>query len=408
MSPRLRELFGEGRSGAARAGRALRPALSVVTPLGWSVMVAAVVAWILAGALGWVEMAVVATALLVLAVVAALFTIGRTRISISTVVEPRRVTAGDPLTGELRARNDTAVPLTPLTVEFPIGAGGVSYDLPLLLGGQEHAEVFVVPTQRRGVITVGPVTTVRGDPIGLFRRTQERTERTEVFVHPVVVPLDSFGVGLVRDLEGNTAQAMSASDLAFHALREYAPGDDLRHIHWRSSARHGQLLVRQFLDTRRSHLVVIVDADPSSYGSEGEYETAMSVAASLLRRGLLDGYDASFVSGEVMTVRGEGRAALDGCARAVPSAPGQGVLEEAAARGAQAAPDASLVVIVTGAHPAYVALQRAAGRFGVDAVKGALRVQAGDPPGVRTDGDLPVMTIGRLEELALVLPWGLR
>ena len=64
------------------------------------------------------------------------------------------------------------------------------------------------------------------------------------------------------------------SDLAFHALREYQPGDDRRYIHWRSSAKAGRLLVRQFLDTRRSHLSIVVDADPDLYaGGEGDVET---------------------------------------------------------------------------------------------------------------------------------------
>ena len=60
------------------------------------------------------------------------------------------------------------------------------------------------------------------------------------------------------------------SDLAFHALREYQPGDDRRYVHWRSSAKHGRLLVRQFLDTRRSHLAVVVDTDPGYAGGEDD------------------------------------------------------------------------------------------------------------------------------------------
>ena len=80
-----------------------------------------------------------------------------------------------------------------------------------------------------------------------------------------MVPLDSLGAGLLRDLEGVATDAISQSDLAFHALREYVPGDDLRHVHWRSSAKamgsggENQLLVRQYLDTRRSHATIVVD-----------------------------------------------------------------------------------------------------------------------------------------------------
>ena len=87
-----------------------------------------------------------------------------------------------------------------------------------------------------------------------------------------MVALESLGAGLLRDLEGVSTDAVSQSDLAFHALREYVPGDDLRHVHWRSSAKvmaaagETQLLVRQYLDTRRSHATVVVDDDAGALG----------------------------------------------------------------------------------------------------------------------------------------------
>lgn len=380
-------------------------AARTLTPLGRAVLVVCVVAWLATWWLGWLELAVMAAACLLLLALAALFMLGRADLAVATVVEPPRVTMGDPVTGELVARNTAHTPLISTSLEFPIGPGGGVYDLPLLLPGREHTETFMVPTERRGVIEVGPVTTVRGDPLGLFRRTQEWTERTEVFVHPRIVALEPFGAGLIRDLEGREAQNVSMSDLSFHALREYTPGDDLRHVHWRSSAKHGQLLVRQFLDTRRSHLVVVVDSRPASYGTETDYETALGVAGSLLRRGLQDGYDVSFLSGATVTFHGVGRAALDGCARAVPSSHD---LIAVAARGAQLAADASLVILVTGPHPDYLSLQRAAGQFGVDVARAAVRVDGTAAPALRTTGDLPVLTIAELGHLALVLRWGLR
>jgi len=401
LSDRVRRLL-------TAAHRAVEPVLATVTGIGWALVVMCVLAWLLAGRLGWVEMAVLALACLVLLAIAALFMIGRTRIAVTTVVEPPRVTVGQPLTGELRARNDARVPLVSVSLEFPIGEGGVTYDLPTLLPGHDHAELFAVPTERRGVIPVGPVRTVRGDPLGLFRREQEWTETTEVFVHPRVTPLEPFGVGLIRDLEGTTAQSTSMSDLAFHALREYVPGDDLRHIHWRSSARHGQLLVRQFLDTRRSHLVVVVDSRPTAYASEDEYETAISIAASLLRRGLLDEYDVSFCSGEARMLRastaGGGRTALDACSRAVPSGHD---LVDMAAQAARLAPDASLAILVSGTHADFLTLQRAAGQFPVEAASAGIRVDAAQRPGLRTTADLPLLTVPRLDALAPVLSRGL-
>ena len=380
------------------------PVTATFTGIGWALLVVGIVGWFVADRLDWVELAVIASACLLLLAIAALFMIGTTRLEVGTVVEPPRVTVGEALTGELSARNLAKTPLVSARLEFPIGTGGVSFDLPALMPGKSHSELFVVPTERRGVIPVGPVSSVRGDPLGIFRRELNWTEQREVFVHPKIAALEPMGAGLIRDLEGNSSQNVSMSDLAFHALREYVPGDDLRHVHWRSSARHGQLLVRQFLDTRRSHLSVVVDSNPSAYLSEEDYETAISAGASLLVRALRDGYDVTFCSGGAAMSKATGRAALDVCSRAVPEAMS---IVDVAGHAAQIAPDTSVVVLVTGPSAEYVALQRSASHFGVETGRAALRVDSTKEPALRTSGDLPVMTIAALDQLALVLKWGL-
>jgi uncharacterized protein (DUF58 family) len=412
----LRERGGEtyaaaGR-GVARAreaadpvwGGLIRPALGTISSLGWTVLGVMVVAWILAAALGWAELAILAMACLLLLAAASLFMIGTTKLEVQAIVEPPRVTVGEPLTGELSVRNAARGPLAAAQLEFPIGRGGVSFDLPPMLPGKSHGEVFSIPTDRRGVIVVGPVRSVRGDPMGLFRRELEWTRPTEIFVHPRVTPLAPLGAGLIRDLEGNTAQSASTSDFSFQSLREYVPGDDLRHVHWRSSARHGQLLVRQFLDTRRSHLTAVVDGLPDAYRSEEDYEVAISAAASLLVRGLRDGYDVSFLSGDVVMTKAAGRVALDACSRAEPSVRS---LVDVAADGARLAPDTSVVFLITGPGSDYRSLQRAASQFGIETGRVAVRVDSTANPGLRADADLPVLTITRLDELAGALNWGL-
>lgn len=381
----------------------LRPVLAVITGLGWLVLGLGVVAWLLAQRYGWIEMSVIAGAALLLAAVAALFMIGRTRVAMTVTVEPARVAAGDPVTGELRVHNTGAGPLLPVTTEVPIGEGGTSFRIPLLGPDRHHTELFVVPTSRRGVIPVGPVRTVRGDAVGLFRRVQTWTEQSEIIVHPALTPLQPFGVGLLRDLEGTASQTISMSDLSFHALREYVVGDDLRHVHWKSSARHGQLLVRQYLDTRRSHLVVIADSDPASYASEEAYELGISVAASLLRRGILDEYDASFFSGSVRTLRATGRDALDGTARAQTEPIN---LDFATREASQRAGDASLLILVTGTEQNYLRLQQAASHFNPDVAKFVAFVGAAEAR-VTKAGELPAMHVPSLPDLNLILTWGL-
>lgn len=396
-----------GPSAASAAGqwrRYVAPMLRSLTGVGRAILLFGLIGWILAWRLGWVEMAVIAVACILLLVIAALFTLGTTKLDVATVVEPLRVTVGEALTGELEVTNVAHAPLVSAQVEFPIGHAAVTFDLPVLMPGKQHSEIFVVPTDRRGVITVGPVTSVRGDPLGVFRRELAWTEQTEVFVHPLVTSLDPLGAGLIRDLEGNSSQNVSMSDLSFHALREYVPGDDLRHVHWRSSAKHGQLLVRQFLDTRRSHLTAIVDANPEAYRSADDYETGISAAASLLVRALRDGYDVSFLSGTATMTKATGRAALDACSRAEPQSIS---VVEVAAQASRIAPDTSVVFLVTGPGTDYLTLQRAASQFGVETGRAALRVDSTKTPGLRTAGDLPVMTVASLDQLGLVLRWGL-
>lgn len=378
----------------------LRRAWAPATPLGRSLMVAAVTCGVLAAHLGWSELNVLAAAALALLVLAALMMLGRTSLEVRLVVEPVRVTVGGAVAGEIVLRNTARTPLLPVLLELPVGAGRVRFGLPVLGRGTEHAEVFIVPTERRAVIQVGPVTTTRGDPVGLFRREVAWTESVEIFVHPRVVPLESLGTGLLRDLEGTTSDSISMSDLAFHALREYSPGDDLRHVHWRSSAKAGELLVRQYLDTRRSHVLVVVDSAATAYDDAEEFETAVSAAASMLLRALLDSFEVSFVCGPQVLVKGSRRAALDACSRVEL---GSERLLDASGVGARLATDASLAVLVTGRHADYRSLLRSAALFPIETGRLAIRVHSGAAPSLKPAAELSVLTVSRVEDLPIVL-----
>ena len=234
----------------------------------------------------WRELAVIAAACLLLLALAAPFLIGRTNVEVDLGSSPSGSTAGESVAAGVLVKNIAQRPTDP---HDPRGAGRL-VRAPLrhrLAGsaGGRHEESFTIRTEHRGVIAVGPATTRRGDPIGIFSRDMVWTPVREVLVRPPMVPLDSLGAGLLRDLEGVSTDALSQSDLAFHALREYVPGDDLRHIHWRSSAKvmasggESSLLVRQYLDTRRSHAAIVVDDVESSWADPEDFESAMSVAA---------------------------------------------------------------------------------------------------------------------------------
>jgi uncharacterized protein (DUF58 family) len=242
---------------------------------------------------------------------------------------------------------------------------------------------------------------VRGDPLGLVRREVIFSGVTELFVHPRTVTLESLGSGFLRDLEGNQTDAISPSDLAFHSLRGYVAGDDQRHVHWRTTARmpEGNLMVRQFLDTRRSHLVVVLDGALQAYATDDEFELAISAGASLALRAIRDEQDASVVPARPVVVRANGRRILDAFSRAEMSA-GSISLTRLAARAVEASPDASIAVLVSGSGCELSEFRRAAARFDPETRVVALIADLESGSSIRRGARLVVLTIGDLGDLA--------
>lgn len=378
----------------------LRRATAPVTALGWSVLALAIGSWLVGWRLGWKELMLLATGAAVLLVACLLFTLGRTRLRVEVEVDPQRVTVGTPAAGVTRLRNVARGPLLPILLELPIGAGAARFTMPLLRAGGEHEELFVIPTERRGVIPVGPATTVRGDPLGLLRRALTWTEVIELFVHPVTVPIEPLGAGLLRDLEGVTTNEVSMSDLAFHALREYSPGDDRRYIHWRSSAKAGRFLVRQFLDTRRSHVTVIVDSDTGSYPDPEDYETAISAGASVAVRSVRDDQELTVLAGAHALPAAIGQRVLDTFSRAEL---GDHDLNDLAARAARIAPDTSVALIVTGSVIPFAQLRRAAMHFPPEVRVVALRIDPTASTAISGSGGMTVLSLQQLSELPALL-----
>lgn len=396
-----------------------RSLLRTVNPLGWVVLGLGALATGVAALAHWRELAVLAAACLLLLLVALPFLLGRTRVRVDLTLEPERVVAGESVAAGVEVTNVAGTRLLPTVLELPVGGSVHRYGVPALAAGATHEESFTVRTERRGVIAIGPATTRRGDPLSLFSRDVTWTEVTEILVRPPMVGLDSLGAGLLRDLEGVTTDAVSQSDLAFHALREYVPGDDLRHIHWRSSAKamasagENQLLVRQYLDTRRSHATIVVDDAQESWATEwadgDAFETAMSIAASIAVRAVLDDFETSFVCGEQAASGTDGNRALDAVCRASVRPAGNGTgLVHAARRAAAVAPDTSLLFLVSGGGTGFETFRRAAATFAPEVRPYAVQVDPGAPSRVVEAVGLPVLSVRAKEDLAGLLRWSVR
>lgn len=388
--PRAR--WDDVRNLASRASRALG-----MRAAGW-VVLATGVALLLAGLwLSWLELRVAGVAAMGLALAALVFTLGRPSFSVTMTVPVRHVHVGARLTGSLVVRNTGAARTLPGRLDLPIGEETASVGLPSLSPDAAVEESFVIPTGRRAVVQVGPAVSVQGDPFGLSGRETEWTDVVEVFVHPRTVGLPGRQTGFVHDLEGHTTQKLSNSDMSFHALREYVPGDDRRHVHWRSSARTGDLMVRQFEETRQSRIAVALDLSDQSYGHEDEFEDAVSVAASFVQQAFREenplalatnvdvqrGLTATRAMNELSRLQRIERTHVTQLFRLVRE-------REAMA---------SIVVVVTGSRMRADRLRRAATLLGIDTRVVLIRLDPGRPLAVDTVSNVTVVRLPGLDDL---------
>ena len=121
-----------------------------------------------------------ATALAVALLAAVAWVAGKTAYDVDIALNSERVQVGDDALGRLLIRNRGTRSLLPTSIELPVARAVASFDLPALGRRDEHEELFAVPTRRRGVIPVGPVVSVRADPLHLLRRAQRWTEQVEL------------------------------------------------------------------------------------------------------------------------------------------------------------------------------------------------------------------------------------
>ena len=258
----------------------LKTLVGAVTTTGWAVITLVIVGLALAVAFQWVEALACALAGVVALVLAAMRVAWRPPHVVSIRVPNERIVAGQTAVGEISVRNERARSVRSGIIELPIGTGTGEFVVPPLGAHETWDEMFLISSRHRGLINVGPARAVRSDALGLLRRVRMWDEPVLLHVHPrtVRVPFDATGFQL--DVEGVATGKLSSSDVSFHALRDYEPGDDRRAVHWQSTARLGKLIVRQYEETHRSHHVIVLDTSRDAWDHDA-FETAVSVAGSL-------------------------------------------------------------------------------------------------------------------------------
>ncbi len=388
-----------------------------ITPLGWFVCFVGVAGLVAGIAFSWVEAWFVAVCAALVLLIATPFLIGSRAYHTSISVSRANVVAGGEVHLEIGVQNAAARPMLPAVIELPVGPALRELTVPLL--GAHHSTVLpvAIAAERRGVIKVGPLTVARQDPLGLLRREMTWREVHRVHVHPKTVLLPPNSAGLVRDLEGQASKRLIDSDLSFHAVREYAPGDAMRHIHWKSTAKTGTLMVRQYEESQTARLAVLFDARREEYASDDEFELGVSIAASISVQAVREGRERFIASGYVP---GRVRPRIDGLEELQSRDPVQmldswselnhapdGLPIEYLARAlAHSARDLSIVVIVTGSAPDMDRLRRTAISFAGDVHVMAIRAELLADPGAYRVDSLTVATVGALGDLPQLMVRG--
>ncbi len=390
------------------AGRTVRPAGAVVA-------IAASVGLVLGLVFGWVEGMVAGSVALLLLIMSVPFLFGARAYDVDLALQHERVVAGHGVSGEVVVRNSGARPALPGRLDIPVGAGLVEFSVPFLRPGQVVTEPVTVPPLARGIVRIGPVTTVRSDPVGLLRREHAFDDVHDLFVHPRTVGLPSTSAGLVRDLEGGATRRLVDADMSFHAIREYAPGDARRQVHWKSTAKTGRLMVRQYEESRRSRMAVVLAAATAEYADADEYELAVSAASSLGLRAVRDSRDVDVVTGSEIprVVKGRLRAvrrlpvaspralldAFSGVERHDDTLP----VEEVCRVTSESTERLSIAFVVVGSPVPLGRLRQAALSFPADTSIAAVVCDERAHPRMQSVPGLTVLTIGTLDDLAGLL-----
>jgi uncharacterized protein (DUF58 family) len=205
-------------------------------------------------------------------------------LEVTRAVRPSRVHAGTASRVELRVGNRG--PRRSPVVTLSDGVTGTA-GARLLLGRLRHGDSVVatyrLPTERRGIVRIGPLEIEIVDPFGLVRRRIPAGSTTELTVLPPVVNLLPLPFTLGDDPLAGAEQPnhLGRTGEDFYALRPYVVGDELRRVHWPSTARTGELQVRQDEQPWQGRVTLLLDVRRTTTDAPG-FERMVTAAASVI------------------------------------------------------------------------------------------------------------------------------
>jgi hypothetical protein len=261
-----------------------------MTRRGFGASVAVVLLWVAAHALGVPQLQVAAVALMVL-LAGALVWIGVSplRLEVSRAIEPAVLPFGGRTRTALLVRNTGRVPSPSAWLEDAVpGVLGHprTYRLPVLTPHRMLDLATELEGIHRGRFVVGPVTATIRDPFGLVQRRRTIDSTAVLTVHPQVWPLPPgvpLGGASGAVASGPRRATIHGDDLA--DIREYVRGDDLRAVHWASTAHRGKLMVRRAEEATSPRATLLLDIRRQRHagsGPDSSFEVSVATAASVL------------------------------------------------------------------------------------------------------------------------------
>ena len=268
----------------------------MITPRGWAVVGGGLVLYLASRAIGSPNLHIVGLGVMALPVFAALvLRFGRAPVSIRRRPASDRTFPGSRVRVDVEVRNEgrRTTPLILFEDRVPPSFGrSARAVLPGIPAANEQVVSYLVACRRRGRYELGPARLQLTDPFGVARISAELPETDELVVYPQIEDLSAQPVAAYGAGSGESPfNRIFRGGQEFYGMREYLTGDDLRRIHWPSTARTGELMIRQEEVARRSVVTILLDTRSAALGRDGSapFEKAVSAAASigvlLARRG---------------------------------------------------------------------------------------------------------------------------
>ena len=210
---------------------------------------------------------------------------------------PLSATVGEAVPLTYRLGNTSWLPKFYLLVRdtLPRGVQCVGSPPPLVLSlwpGEEETARCQIEARRRGVFPVGPALIYSTDPLGLQTFSQRMPLISELTVYPALLPIQESWLrgAAAQGWRGTTSALTRGAGEDFYGVREYGPGDELRRVHWRTTARTGTLAVTEYAQSMTLDVTLALDLSREAYAGTGDDENSALECAVTLAATLADDF----------------------------------------------------------------------------------------------------------------------